>query len=182
MIPDLDIHGLEKRLLDFAYNDLETCLIQKMCLRTLYDIENTLNDETHQKEIKVFLKIWTKQWLEKWRERVTICQKKPQFSLSHIKVKKKAEKIFKNMRMGPELKKMIEHQLINIGEVCMIDLIAKNMIIEEIALRINMNKGRTCSKSDNFEPWNIFQAILPRVKSLIKRKTPLIHLRLLTDP
>ena len=161
---------------------METCLIKTMCVRTLFDIEKTLRDETKGTEIKAFLKIWTKQWLEKWRERVTICQKIPQFSLSHVKVKNKAEKIFKNMRMGSELKKMVEHQLINIGEVCMINLIAKNMIIEEIALRINMNKGRTQTTDNTFEPWNIFQAILPRVKSLVKRKTPLIHLRLLTDP
>ena len=66
-----------------------------MCVRSLYDIEKTLKDETHRTEIKAFLKIWTKQWLEKWRERVTICQKKPHFSLSHIKVKKKAEKMWR---------------------------------------------------------------------------------------
>ena len=37
-IPDLDIHGSEKKLLDFAYQDLETCIKLKwkgICMETI---------------------------------------------------------------------------------------------------------------------------------------------------
>ncbi|GAI36079.1 unnamed protein product [marine sediment metagenome] len=44
-IPDLDIHGSEKRLLEFAYQDLETCLTEKFRDTTSDAIEEILKDE-----------------------------------------------------------------------------------------------------------------------------------------
>ena len=180
-IPDLDIHGSERKLLDFAYQDLETCLIEKLNDKNSGDIEEALKDETRQDEIQTFLKIWTKKWLEKWRERVTLCQKMPYFSLEHLKAKKKAKKIFKRTKKGPELKKMIIKRLINKGEICMVDLIAENLIIEEIVFRLRMNSRKTPADKIILDPWNILQAVSPRIKRLVKRKTPLVHLQLLTD-
>jgi hypothetical protein len=179
-IPDLDIYGSEKRLLDFAYQDLETSLTEKMNTANFVDIE-ALNDETHQEEIKAFLKIWTKPWLGKWRERVTFCQRMPQFSLEHLKTKKKAVKIFEHMENGQELKQMVVQRLINHGEVCMPELIAENLIIEEIAFRLKMNGGKISKDKTVFDSWSVLQEVSPRVKSLAERKAPLIHLKLMTD-
>ena len=179
-IPDLDIHGSERKLLDFAYQDLETCLIEKLNDKNSGDIEEALKDERRQDEIQTFLKIWTKKWLEKWRERVTLCQKMPYFSLEHLKAKKKAKKIFKRIKKGPELKKMIIKSLINKGEICMVDLIAENLIIEEIAFRLRMNSRKIPADKIILDPWHILQAVSPRIKRLVKRKTPLVHLQLLT--
>lgn len=180
-IPELDVYGSERRLLDFAYQDLETCLTAKMSDEQLDDIEEALSDEDREEEIKSFLKIWTNQWLEKWRERVTFCQKVPQFSLEHLKAKKKAAKIFKRMKNADELKKMIVQRLISNGEVCMAELIAENMIIEEIASQIRMNKRKERTQKTIFDSWKIFQQVSPRVKNLADKKTPIIHLKLLTD-
>ena len=180
-IPDLDIHGSERKLLDFAYQDFETCLTENLNDTDLIDIEEALNDDARQDEIKSFLKIWTTQWLGKWRERVTFCQKMPQFSLEHLKAKKKAAKMFKRMENGQELKNMVVQRLINKGEVCMAELIAENLIIEEIASRLRMNKGKKVDEKTILDPWSILQEISPRVKSLTQRKTPIIHLKLLTD-
>ncbi|MFC1487801.1 hypothetical protein ACFLRN_08970 [Thermoproteota archaeon] len=180
-IPDLDIHGSERKLLDFAYQDLETCLIEKLNDKNSSDIEEALKDESRQDEIQTFLKIWTKKWLEKWRERVTLCQKIPYFSLEQLKAKKKAKKIFKRIKKGPELKKMIIKRLINKGEICMVDLIAENLIIEEIAFRLRMNSRKIPADKIILDPWHILQAVSPRIKRLVKRKTPLVHLQLLTD-
>ena len=180
-IPDLDIHGSERRLLDFAYQDLETCLIEKLSDTDFIDLEETLADESNQEEIKAFLKIWTNKWLEKWRERVTLCQKMPQFSLEHLKTKKKAATIFNRMKNGQELKNMVVQRLINKGELCMADLIAENLIIEEIAFRLKMNDGKTPTDKTLLDPLNILQEVSPRVKSLAERKTPLIHLKIMTD-
>jgi hypothetical protein len=180
-IPDLDLYGSERRLLDFAYQDLETCIKLKWKGTNSDDIEEALNTEDRQEEIREFLKVWTKQWLEKWRERVTLCQKMPQFSLRHIKTKRKAMKIFKRMKEGQELKKLVVQKLINEGEVCMADLIAENLIIEEIAYRLNMSGGKMPNDKITLEPWHILQEVLPRVKRLTERKTPLIHLKLMMD-
>ena len=180
-IPELDVYGSERRLLDFAYQDLETCLNLESNDTQFEDIEEALNDETRQEEIKAFLTIWTNQWLNKWRERVTLCQKMPHFSLEHLKTKTKAKKIFKQMENGQELKKLVVQKLVSKGEVCMAELIAENLIIEEIAYRLKMNNGKTPKDKTVLEPWNILQQVSPRVKALAERKTPLIHLKLMTD-
>jgi hypothetical protein len=180
-IPDLDIYGVERKLLDFAYQDLETYLKTECDDTEFEDLEKALKDQVQREEIRTFLKVWTKQWLEKWRERVTLCQKMPQFSLEHIKAKAKAKKIFKTMENGDELKKMVVQKLIKEGEVCMAELIAENLIIEEIAYRLKEDKSGTLKDRVNLEPWHIFQNVSPQVKRLTERKTPLIHLRLMTD-
>jgi len=72
-------------------------------------------------------------------------------------------------------------KLINEGEVCMAELIAENLIIEEIAYRLNMNGGKTPTDKITLEPWHILQEVLPRVKRLTERKIPLIHLKLMMD-
>jgi RNA polymerase-interacting CarD/CdnL/TRCF family regulator len=180
-IPDLDLYGSERRLLDFACKDLESWMKVKWRDLKSDEIEKVLNTEDRQEEIREFLKIWTKQWLEKWRERVTLCQKIPRFSLRYLKTKSKAKKIFKRMEKGQELKKLVVQRLINEGEVCMAELIAENLIIEEIAYRLNMNGGKTPTDKVAFEPWHILQKVLPQVKMLTERKMPLIHLKLMMD-
>jgi len=179
-IPDVDIYGSERKLLDFAYQDLETCLTENAENKN-FDLKAVLKDKTGHDEIKAFLKIWTKQWLGKWRERVTFCQKMPKFSLEHVKAKQKATKRFKRMENGQELKKLIVQKLINNGEVCMAELIAENLIIEEMAARMRMNKTKAPDDQITLDPWDLFQNVSPQVKRLIDRKTPLIHLKLMTD-
>ena len=180
-IPDLDLYGPERSLLDFAYHDLETCLkLKGRSINSEKDEEDLMDDEDHQEEMKAFLKVWTKQWLEKWRERVTFSQKMPQFSLAHLKAKKKAAKIFKRMENGQELKKLVVQKLINQGEVCMAELIAENLIIEDIAYHMRMSNGKMPT-DQTLKPWNILQEVSPRIKRLTERRTPIIHLKLLMD-
>lgn len=179
-IPELDLYGQERSLLDFAYHDLETCLKMKWKDVSSAEIEEDLRSEERQEELKEFLKVWTPQWLEKWRERVTLCQKLPHFSLEHAKIKRKAAKLFKRMENEGELKKLVAHKLIDKGEVCMAEMLAENLIVEEIAHRLRMNRGKTLDKN-SLEPLSIFQAVLPRVQWLAERKIPLIHLKLMAD-
>lgn len=179
-IPDLDLYGSERRLLDFASKDLETWLNVKRG-DTDYEIEKALNVRDNQEEIKEFLKVWTKQWLEKWRERVTLYQKTPTFSLKHIKRKNRAKKIFEQIENGKELKKLVVQKLINQGEVCMPELIAENLIIEQIVHRLKMRKEKASTIKTTMKPWQILNDVLPQVNSLAKKKTPLIHMKLMID-
>jgi len=178
-IPELDIYGSEKKLLEFACKDLETCLKANWKNTSITRIEEGLNRQ-EQEELKQFLKVWTKQWLEKWRERVTFCQKTPRFSLAHARARKKALKAFKQMDRGKELKDLTVQKLINSGEVCMAELIAENLIVEEIAQRLKENR-KTSDDETILDPWHILQAVLPRIRQLAEKKTPIIHLKLMTD-
>ncbi|MDG6223569.1 MAG: hypothetical protein QCH99_09965 [Candidatus Bathyarchaeota archaeon] len=179
-IPDVDIFGSDRKLLDFAYQDLTICLAAKDDDKKV-DIAEILNDETRHQEVKSFLKVWTQQWLHKWRERVTFCQKMPHFSLEHVQLRKNATKNYKAMEHGEELKKMIVQKLINNGEVCMPELIAENMIIEEMTGRMRINKRMAPEDQITMEPYDLFQNVLPQVKKLSERKIPLIRLKLMTD-
>ena len=180
-IPDLDLYGSERRLLDFACKDLETWLNVKRGEANSDEIEKALNVRDNQEEIKEFLKVWTRQWLEKWRERVTLCQKMPTFSLQHVKRKKRAKKIFERMEKGQELKRWVVQKLVNQGEVCMPELIAENLVIEQIAYRLKMRKEKAPASKTAMKPWQILYDVLPQVNSLAKRKTPLIHMKLMID-
>ncbi|MGD9131915.1 MAG: hypothetical protein PVH73_10145 [Candidatus Bathyarchaeota archaeon] len=177
-IPDLDLYGSEKKLLDFACKDLETWLNVKREGANSDEVEKALNVRDNQEEIKAFLKVWTEQWLEKWRERVTLCQKMPTFSLRHVKRKKRAKKIFERMEQGQELKRWIVQKLVNQGEVCMPELIAENLVIEQIAYRLKTRKENASASETAMKPWQILRDVLPHVNSLAKRKTPLIHMKL----
>jgi hypothetical protein len=179
-IPEVDINGSEKRLLDFACTDLEIYLETKMQDSNPEEVKKIAHAEDHKNEITAFLKVWTCQWIEKWRERVTLCQKMPQFSLSHVKAKKKATRIFKHMQHAKEMLEMGVQKLINNGEVCMAGLIAENLIIEEIAARLKVNE-ETPSENTSLDSWDIMQEVLPRVKQITERKTPLIHLKIMMD-
>jgi len=178
-IPDLDLYGSERKLLDFACKDLETWLNVKREGANSDDAEKALNVQDNQEEIKAFLKVWTKQWLEKWRERVTLCQKMPTFSLRHVKRKKRAKKVFERMEEGQELKRWIVQKLINQGEVCMPELIAENLVIEQIACSMKTKKGNASASKTAMEPWQILQDVLPYVNSLAKNKMPLIHMKVM---
>jgi hypothetical protein len=178
-IPELNLHGPERSLLDFAYQDLKTCLKTKWKDVSSTEIEENLKVEDRQEELNEFLKVWIPQWLEKWRERVTLCQKLPFFSLEHAKTKRKAAKLFKRMENWQELKKLITQKLIDKGEVCMTEMLAENLIVEEITHRLRRNNGKTLDKN-TMEPLNVFQAVLPRVQRLTERRIPLIHLKLMT--
>ena len=178
-IPDLDLYGSERKLLDFACKDLETWLNVKCEGANSDEIETALNVRDNQEEIKAFLKVWTKQWLEKWRERVTLCQQIPTFSLRQAKRKKRATKILERMEEGQELKKWVVQKLINQGEICMSELIAENLVIEQIACRLKTRKEKSSASKIAMKPWQILQDVLPQVNSLAKKKTPLIHMKLM---
>ncbi len=178
-IPDLDLYGLERKLLDFAGKDLETWLNVKREGANSDEVEKALNVRDNQEEIKAFLKVWTKQWLEKWRERVTLCQKMPTFSLRHVKRKKRAKKVFERMEEGQELKRWVVQKLVNQGEVCMPELIAENLVIEQIAYSLKTRKENASASEIAMKPWQILQDVLPQVNSLAKKKTPLIHMKLM---
>lgn len=180
-IPDLDLYGSERKLLDFACKDLETWLNVKREDANSDDAEKALNVRDNQEEIKAFLKVWTKQWLKKWRERVTLCQKMPTFSLRHVKRKKRAKKAFERMEQGQELKRWIVQKLINQGEICMPELIAENLVIEQIAYRLKTRRENASASKTAMKPWQILQDVLPHVNSLAKKKTPLIHMKLMID-
>ena len=72
-----------------------------------------------------------------------------------------------------ELKKLVTERLVNNGEVCSPDLVAKTMIIEEIAWQ-DKKKGK-------LNPVNLVQGLFSKVKDLPKTKVPFIYIKISLD-
>ena len=85
------------------------------------------------------------------------------------------------MEYKQELKDFVIQKLISQGEVCMPELIAENLVIEQITFRLKSQNGKSSVDKDALKPWQIFCDVLPQVRSLAKRKTPIIHMKLMTD-
>jgi len=83
------------------------------------------------------------------------------------------------MAEGKELKKWVVQKLINQGEICMPELIADNLVIEQIAYRLKTRKGDDPASKAAMKPWQILQDVLPNVNVLAKKKMPLIHMKVM---
>jgi hypothetical protein len=149
-IPDFDPNGQDRRLLAFAYQDLETCLGVRWKVANSHELRMMVTEAVKNRweELKAFLKIWTGQWLEKWRERVSLFQNKPKFSKRYLESVRKAKKMYAEMEKRQELKRLIVQKLVNQGEVCMAELIAESLIIEEIAHQLNNNSRKASMKKN----------------------------------
>ncbi|NIR87922.1 hypothetical protein GWO13_10385 [Candidatus Bathyarchaeota archaeon] len=184
-IPDFDLYSQDRRVLAFAYKDLETCLETRWKVANPYQLRTMLMKAAQDspEEVKAFLKVWISRWLEKWKERVRLFQKTPKFSKRHIGRVRKAKKIYKGMGKSArrELKRLVVKKLVNQGEVCMAELIAKNLIIEEIANQLNRNSGKKSTKEISLNPAEVLQGLLVRIKTLAERKIPLIYLKIKLD-
>ncbi|MEM2539009.1 MAG: hypothetical protein QXN85_00940, partial [Candidatus Bathyarchaeia archaeon] len=87
-----------------------------------------------------------------------------------------ARKVYQHMDYKLDLKSMAVRKLIKHGEICMIEFIAENLIVEEIAKRI-----RKTSKDLNIvaiDPLKIYSALSARISRLPKEKGPLVYLNI----
>jgi hypothetical protein len=180
-IPGFDPHGQDRRVLAFAYQDLQTCLGVRWKVVDPYQLRMAVIKaaENRPEEVKAFLKVWTGRWLEKWRERVTLFQKMPRISKRHLRSLRKAKKVYRGMKKRLELKRMVVEKLVNQGEVCMAGLIAETLIIEEIAHQLNRYGGKTSMKTLGLNPAEILQGIITKVENLPNRKSPIIYLKIM---
>jgi hypothetical protein len=162
-IPGFDPFNQDRILLANAYKDLKTFLKIKKKLAEKKPIES-----------KAFLKVWVSQWLTKWRQRVSIFQRKLKQSKHCQKCKIRAQKYYRKMKNKKDLRDMVIRKLINNGEVCMPDTIAKNLIINEIARHYQKSGSR---ESDALNLLEILNRLTLKIKRLKKEKGPLLHLR-----
>ena len=173
-IPDFDPHGQDRRVLAFAYQDLQTCLGVRWKVADSYQLHMAVIKaaENRPEEVKAFLKVWVSRWLEKWRERVTLFQKMPRICKRCLRSLRNSKKIYRGMKKRQELKRMVVQKLVNQGEVCMARLIAETLIIKQIAHKLNRLDGKNVINLAD-----ILQGLLTEVETLADRKTPLIYLK-----
>ncbi|MEM1607623.1 MAG: hypothetical protein QW145_04535 [Candidatus Bathyarchaeia archaeon] len=177
-IPQFKPYTLDYQMVVYASRDLETWLKVKLDTedaRTVYrKIEEYFRRDPV--DLKASVNFWAGMWLKKWQERVRVLSTKFDMPKDYMENIRMARKVYQHMDYKLDLKSMAVRKLIKHGEICMIEFIAENLIVEEIAKRI-----RKTSKDLNIvaiDPLKIYSALSARISRLPKEKGPLVYLNI----
>lgn len=175
-LPGFRPYSLDYEMIFFVYRDLVNWLRVKWDTGESHSVTGTLERYVEEKpeELNAFISLWLDLWLEKWRERVRVLRKKPKIPKLKLERVSQSAKIFRKMDHAKELKDALIRKLINLGEICMTDKIAENLIVEEIAKHIpRADEDREVS----LNPLEVLNNLVPRVSRLPNEKGPLVYLR-----
>ena len=177
-IPQFKPYSLDYQIVIYASKDLEMWLKVKLNTNDNRIVYKTLREYymNNPKDLKVSINFWAGMWLKKWRERVRILSTKFEIPKKYAEKIRKARKIYRHMDYRSELKNIAIRKLINQGEICMVEFIAENLIIEEIAKRIQ--KSNKNSRFITLNPLSMYNAISNRIARLSKEKGPLVYLNI----
>lgn len=172
-------HTLDINLAVFAKKDLETYLGVRWGLenRTKVQTRLELYLSRQPEDTKIFLGYWVDRWLEKWKERVKILYKKQKVTTSHRERIRKVKIVYTKLDQRKKLKRMVIRKLVNQGEICMTDLIAENLIIREVARRLQTGGTSTQIK---LNPMEILNSLSSKIIRLPEEKGPIVYLRVRT--
>ncbi|MEM2875434.1 MAG: hypothetical protein QXL67_00555 [Candidatus Bathyarchaeia archaeon] len=178
-IPNFDPFGEDGYLLDFAYKDLKVTLATSEEVKRILGVRKRLERlmESNPDELRSFLKVWVSRWLEKWRERVTLFDERDEEHKENEENFRDARKLYRNMKGRNELVRLVQKALVEQGEVCMVKLIAKNLILSEIS-RYSSERKRKGLLVLEPNPVKLYQRVTSQIRRLTKRKEPLVYLRL----
>lgn len=178
-IPNLELDGLDKSVLVYAYQDLQTCLairLEASNASQLYVKVGRAVEESPD-EVKAFLKVWVGQWVEKWRNRVTFSQEMPKVSRRRFGNLRKAQKLCMVMNGRKKLREMVVQRLVRRGEVCRPKQIAEDLIIKEIADQLCKCQGKSLM-CVNLNILKILHGVYARIGKLAESKKPLLHIKI----
>lgn len=176
-IPQFKPYTTDYQLVVYASKDFETWLKVKMDIDDIRVIYKRLEEDlrNNPRDFRTSLNFWVDMWLKKWRERVRILSTKFEMPRDHVERIKRARKILQEMDWKNELKTMIIKKLVEYGEVCMIEFIADNLVVEEIAKRLQRaNKDAIVA----LDPLSIYNAVSSRIMRLPKERGPLVYLNI----
>lgn len=176
-IPQFKPYTTDYQLVVYASKDFETWLKVKMDIDDIRVIYKRLEEDlrNNPRDFRTSLNFWVDMWLKKWRERVRILSTKFEMPQDHVERIKRARKILQEMDWKNELKTMIIKKLVEYGEVCMIEFIADNLVVEEIAKRLQRaNKDAIVA----LDPLSIYNAVSSRIMRLPKERGPLVYLNI----
>ncbi len=175
-IPQFEPHTLDYQMVVYAGKDFEAWMRVEWDMDSNERVYKKL--EEHLREdydgFRFFLRFWTNRWFEKWRERVKVLSASPKMPPRYLDKMKKARKIYREMEGGKELRRIITRKLVRRGETCMSEIIAQNLILEEIVKRLQTMD--TDSKNVGPESIDILNSLAPTISRLSKERGPLIYL------
>lgn len=180
-IPQFKPYTLDYQVVVYASKDLETWLKVKMDTDDSRVVYGRLEEwfRGDPEDLRVSVNFWIGMWLRKWRERVRVLPTKFEMPRDYVERVRKARKIFQDLEYKSELKNLTVRKLIMHGEICMTEFIADNLIVEEIARRLQ--RGEWKSGITVLDPLCIYNAVSSKVARLPKEKGPLVYLNIKPD-
>ena len=79
------------------------------------------------------------------------------------------------------MKKLVMKQLIDKGEICIPELVAKTILTEEIASQLEKNKRTYVKYNYGINSVTFLQSLIKRVKTLAKSKIPIAYMKIKLD-
>jgi hypothetical protein len=179
-MPNLELEGLDKSVLVYAYQDLQTCLSIGLEASNRYQLHMKLRRavERSPDEVKAFLEVWAGQWVEKWRKRVTVSQGVQKVSRRRFGFLRRALKLYRVMKERKKLEELVVQRLVRRGEVCRPKQIAENLIIKEIAAQLGKCQGKNLM-CVSLNMLKVLHGVYARIEKLAESKTPLLHLKII---
>ncbi|MEM2273445.1 MAG: hypothetical protein QXX56_04425 [Candidatus Bathyarchaeia archaeon] len=176
-IPQFKPYTTDYQMVVYASRDLESWLKVKMNIDDVKVIYKRLEEafRDNPRDFRISLNFWAGMWLKKWRERVKILSTKFETPQDHVERIKRARKILQEVDWKNDLKVMTIKKLIDYGEICMTEFIADNLIVEEIARRIQRADKDSIIA---LEPLSIYNAVSTRIMRLSKERGPLVYLNI----
>lgn len=173
-IPQFKPYTTDYQMVAYASKDLETWLKIKFNIEDTGILYKKVEEICREKpmDFKVSISFWADNWLKKWRERVKILSTKFEEPRENAERIKRAKKLYQEMSWRNELRRMVIKKLIEHGEICMVEFIADNLIVEEIARRLQNANDRLVA----LDPLSIYDAVSSRITRLSKERGPLVYL------
>jgi len=181
--PLLDLEGMDRKVLQIAYEDLLNYLktvwnISSFKYKVEYEIAEKIRNfyTENPEELLEFLDIWTGIWLKKWNERVKLLIGNDDRKWRKINKNLTAgEPLWFQLRSREEFKDYVIKSLIKNGEICGTSILAENLIKMELGASFEKNKSKL---NDRENLLNLLNNTLRRARELSRSKGPLIFMRI----
>ncbi|MEM1514491.1 MAG: hypothetical protein QXH24_00315 [Candidatus Bathyarchaeia archaeon] len=176
-IPQFKPYTTDYQMVAYSSKDLETWLRVKMGIDDSREIYRKVEDilRENPNNFKTSLSFWASMWLRKWKERVRILLTKFEEPRDHVERVKRARRILQEMEWRDELRSMVIKKLVEHVEICMTEFIADNLVIEEIARRLQRTDKDSVVALD---PLSIYNAVSSRIIRLSRERGPLVYLNI----
>lgn len=176
-IPQFKPYTLDYQVVIYASKDLETWLKVKMNTDDSRTVYGKLEEwfRSNPEDLRVSVNFWAGMWLKKWRERVRVLPTKVEMPQDYAERMKRARSVFQELEYKSDLRSMAVKKLIAQGEICMTEFIADNLIIEEIARRLQKDGKNNIVLLD---PLHIYNSVISRIVRLSKERGALVYLNI----
>jgi len=169
--PNPNAQAYDRKVIQLAYKDFLNYMKPKIktniryCIE--YKVEKIASEETL--EFDAFLTVWIGMWIKKWQERVKLVIGRNNGQEKSVTVQK-LENITLENDLKEEIINVVSCTLINNGEICGTEIIAENIINQELNKEMDI--------TDKKQAVTFLQNIIQAARNTSKTTGPLMFIEI----